>query len=113
MIFNSKEVADKSILILEIPEQLTQDNSEGLRQLIKEKVEDGQCNLVLDMTQTRYIDSTGLGAIMSRISFVRSNKGDIRLVVKSEHVKQVLSITNLNKILKSFDSVEEAVNSFE
>jgi len=110
--FPAKEISDKNILILQIPEKLTMDNSEELRRLIKEKVEGGSYRLVFDMMITEYLDSTGLSAIVSRIAFARAHQGDIRLAVKSDFIKELLQLTNLNKILKCFDSVEDAVNSF-
>jgi anti-sigma B factor antagonist len=113
MTFPYKEIPEKNAIILEIPEKLNLDNSEELRLLIKEKVEDGHFRLIFDMMKTNYVDSTGLGAIVSRIAFVRSNQGDIRLAIQSDFVKELLDVTNLNKILKCYDSVEEAVNSFD
>jgi anti-sigma B factor antagonist len=112
MEFIPKEITEKNVLILKIPEKLTMDNSEKLSKQIKEKVENGNYRLVFDMMMTNYVDSTGLGAIVSRIAFVRSHQGDIRLAIKSDFIKELLQVTNLNKILKCFDSVEDAVNSF-
>jgi len=113
MRFTSIEISDKNIFILNVPEKLTLENSDQLRDLIKEIVDEGTYRLVFDMTGTNYIDSTGLGAIVSRIAFVRSHQGDIRLAIKSDFIKELLDITNLNKILKCFDTVEDAVNSFD
>jgi anti-sigma B factor antagonist len=110
--FPSREIPDKNIVILQIPKKLSLDNSEELRRFIKETVESGSCRLVFDMMITEYVDSTGLSAVVSRIAFVRSHQGDIRLAVKSDFIRELLQLTNLNKILKCFDSVEDAVNSF-
>nr|NIT99813.1 STAS domain-containing protein [Nitrosopumilaceae archaeon]NIU86169.1 STAS domain-containing protein [Nitrosopumilaceae archaeon]NIV66711.1 STAS domain-containing protein [Nitrosopumilaceae archaeon]NIX60416.1 STAS domain-containing protein [Nitrosopumilaceae archaeon] len=63
MTIASKEITDKNVIILEIPEKLNMDNSEELQRLIKDKVDDGHYNLIFDMMKTNYVDSTGLGAI--------------------------------------------------
>jgi len=110
--FPSREIPDKNIVLLQIPKKLTMDNSEELRGLIKKTVEGGNYRLVFDMMITEYVDSTGLSAIVSRIASVRSHEGDIRLAVKSDFIKELLQLTNLNKILKSFDSVSDAIDSF-
>lgn len=108
-----QEIKEKNIVVIKIPERLNTDNSEELNRLIRDKVNEGIYRLVLDMTSTNYVDSTGLGIVISRIAFLRSHDGDIRLAIKSNFVWELLEVTNLHQILKCFDAVEEAVNSFD
>lgn len=112
MSFPVKQNAEKNLHIIELPERLTQKNSEELRAQLKNMVEENKYRLVLDMMATKYIDSTGLSAVVSRIAHLRSNSGDIRLAIQSDFVKELFNITNLNKIIKIFDSVQKAVASY-
>jgi len=66
----------------------------------------------MDLSQTAYIDSSGLGAIVSIIATVRANQGDIRLAAAAGNITNLLEITQLNKLLKCYKTVEEGVKSF-
>jgi len=112
MSFLTRTDEKKNVLIVEIPERLNMANADDLRSAIKIAIEEGNYKIVLDMLNTRYVDSTGLSAILSRISDLRSGDGDIRLAFQSDFIKELLSITNLDKILKFFDDVSTAVDSF-
>jgi len=69
--------------------------------------------LVVDLGETEFMDSSGIGALVSRIAVTRSNQGDIRLASVRESISKLLSITNLDKIFVCFDDVRSAVKSFE
>ncbi len=68
---------------------------------------------MLDLKNTEYLDSSGLGAFISQIAACRSNQGDIYLAAPSEYIRSLLNITHLNKVLKSFDNVKAAVENFK
>jgi len=102
-----------SVIEITIPERLTSDSSDDLKRLLKELVDNQRYKIVLNLRNTRYVDSSGLGAIVSKISVLRSNNGDIRLAAVQNYIKELLELTHLNKIIKSYKSMEEAVNSFE
>jgi len=55
-----------------------------------------------------FIDSSGLGALVGKISTCRKNGGDVRLIAPTQRVMEVLNITNLDKVLKIYKSFEEA-----
>ena len=113
MEYATKKHKDGSVVEISIPERLTSDTSDDLKQLLKELVDDQNYKIVLNLGKTRYVDSSGLGAIVSKISVLRSNRGDIRLAGVHKYINELLELTHLNQIIKSYDSVEEAVNSFE
>ncbi|HID38862.1 MAG TPA: anti-sigma factor antagonist [Calditrichaeota bacterium] len=113
MEYATKKHKGGSVIEIIIPERLTSDTSDDLKKLLKELVENQRYKLVLNLSRTRYVDSSGLGAIVSKISVLRSNKGDIRLAAVHNYIKELLELTHLNQIIKSYTSVEEAVNSFE
>ena len=61
----------------------------------------------------RYVDSSGLGAIVSRIADLRAGGGDVRVAGANDHVTGLFRLTNLDKIISLFDSVDEAEHSFQ
>ena len=100
------------VLVLETPQKLDTNASEFLRKQLGQLVKSGHFKLIIDLKKTTYINSTGLGAIVSQIATCRSNLGDIRLANTPDSILSLLDITHLNKVLKSFDSVKLAIKSY-
>ncbi|HDL18156.1 MAG TPA: anti-sigma factor antagonist, partial [Bacteroidetes bacterium] len=83
-----------------------------LRKLFSDLVKQGQFRWVMNLENTEYIDSSGLGAFVSQIAACRANRGDIHIAAPSEFVSSLLEVTHLKKVLKSFDHVRSAVEDF-
>lgn len=113
MPFTTHEYSDGKIVVIDIPERLTIDTADELKKLLRDHVERGVVNLIMNLENTVYMDSSGLGAIVSKIAVTRSNKGDIRLASLKKYIEYLLELTHLDKIMKCYDTVEEAVASFE
>ena len=110
--FQTTQELTGKVTVIQIPERLDLHNSEDLKILFNDFAQQGHYNWVIDLHKTEYLDSSGLGAFVSQISECRSNHGDIYLAAPSEFVQSLLEITHLNKVLKTFNSVQLAVNSF-
>ncbi len=113
MDFKTVESADGKVFIISTPSRLTTENSDQLKKLLKDCVDDGRYNIVINLAGTEYLDSSGLGAIVSKIAQTRSNNGDIRLASVEDYVMNLLELTHINQIIKLFDTPEQAVASFE
>jgi len=113
MEYKTRTELNGQVLVIEIPEYLDYSISDDLRSQLKTLVEQGHFKFVFDLTSNKYIDSSGLGALVSRISSIRSNGGDLRLASPCEAVVSVLNLTHLNKIIKCFDDLSVAVESFK
>ena len=112
MDFNIILKADESVVVIRVPRRLTSDTSGELKNILKNQTENNHYLFVIDLKETDYIDSAGLGAIVSKISVSRSNNGDVRLASPKESVMNLLELTHVKQIIKIFDSVDEAVSSF-
>ncbi len=77
---------------------------ETLQNLIKQNKK----NIIVDMSFIDFIDSNGIGILVSGYTTVKNGGGSFFLVNSGKKVKGVLSITKLNQILKSYNSIEEA-----
>ena len=100
------------VIVIKIPKNLDMHISEDLKSLLDSFTKKGQYKWVMDLHQTEYVDSSGLGAFVSQIAMCRSNRGDIHLAKPSVFVQSLLAVTHLNKILKSFDDVQSAIDGF-
>lgn len=80
----------------------------GLREQLHELVQDGNSRVVVDLSGVDSIDSSGLGALISGLKAARQSGGDLRRAAPGEQAMAVLELTNLNRVLKSFDSADSA-----
>ncbi len=79
-----------------------------LVELVSDAVNDKIKTFVIDLSQVRYISSSGLGVLITMLTKMRNVGGEVYLTTPSEHVKKLLIITKLNNIFTVFDSVEAA-----
>ena len=100
------------VRVINIPDRLTSETSDVLKRMLKELVDKGYYKIVMNLEQTEYMDSSGLGAIVSKIAATRSKKGDIRLASPRKYVVNLLELTHIDQIIKIYDQRSEAVNSF-
>lgn len=87
------------------------EESAALRQHIKELLAESP-NVVLNLAQVAYVDSSGVGALMSLYTSARSGYGSIKLANLTTRVRDLLQITKLATVFEVFDSPEDAVASF-
>ena len=71
----------------------------------------GNFNIVLDITDVTFIDSSGLGAIVSGLKEL-GRRGDIYVCGLQDSVQQMFSLTRLDKVFKIFPTQSEAVQAF-
>jgi anti-sigma B factor antagonist len=79
-----------------------------MKELLSELVEAGTTRLVVDMAETTFLDSSGLGALISGLKSARQAGGDLRIARPTPAVTAVFSLTNMDKVLRPRDSVEGA-----
>ncbi len=89
------------------------EDSANLQERIKTLINDGFKNIVMDFSNIKWINSTGLGAIMACLTTARNNGGDIRLANITEKLDSLLNITKLITVFQTYKSVDRAVASFE
>jgi anti-sigma B factor antagonist len=81
-----------------------------LRQAIVDLVEEGVHDIVVDMEQVDFLDSTGLGVLVEGLKRVRSDQGDLAIVATQDKILKIFDITGLNKAFHIHGSVEDAVD---
>ncbi len=68
--------------------------------------------LVLDLSQVRFIDSSGIGALLFCLRLANARGGGMKLCSMSPEVASVVQITRMNRILDSFEHCDEARRAF-
>ena len=89
--------------------RLTVMTAPTLRAAVAERITAGDRLVVIDLSVTEFVDSSGLGALVSCLKSARQVGGDLRIVAPTEQVAMVLRMTNLDRILKPRASVDDAL----
>ena len=84
------------------------------RNALLELIGNGRRYLVVDLKTVSFIDSSGLGALVSALKTLKANggNGDVRLAHVQEPVVALLEIIRLNRVFSTYPSVENAVQSY-
>ena len=73
---------------------------------------DGASSLVIvNLTQVRYMDSTGLGVLISAMKRIRENSGTIVLSGLNSHLTKIFEITGLRRVFEVYPTDQDALNA--
>jgi anti-sigma B factor antagonist len=108
---NSRQVGDVSVL--DVAGRITLgEGSSALRDTLREMVGKGQKKVLLNLGEVSYIDSSGIGELVSGFTTVTNNGGQLKLLNLSKRVKDLLQITKLYTVFDVHDDEAAAVRSF-
>lgn len=82
-----------------------------LKDLLAEMVAAGTTRIVVDMGETTFLDSSGLGALIAGLKSARQAGGDLRVARPTPAVSAVFEMTNLDRVLRARESVEAAFDA--
>lgn len=108
MDFRTQEPREATIVVA--PQgRLTMTSAGELKALVEHAVSQGRTHVVVDLADTTFMDSSGLGALVSGLRSARTASGDLRIARPSEQVLTVLELTTMDRVLRPYPSVEEAL----
>ncbi len=105
--FQVEKVND--VLVVDVEGQLIVGNRQELKQKVLEELEKGERKFVVDFEKTGYIDSSGLGVLVSLSKKVREQGGELRLANLNEDLKTLFELTKLDTLFFIADSREGAL----
>ncbi|WP_211879726.1 STAS domain-containing protein [Pseudarthrobacter albicanus] len=79
-----------------------------LRDFVADVVASGSSRIVLNLADTAFMDSSGLGALIGCLKAARQAGGDLRIAAVQPQVKMVLELTSMDRVLTSYASADEA-----
>ena len=79
----------------------------------QELAEQQKVKIVVDLSRVEWMNSRGLGICVSGGTTARNRGGDLRLAAPSEKVKSFLNNCKMFAVIESYDTVEEAIKSFD
>ena len=102
-------------IVRPVAERLDIEVASDFRSMLLSLIEQGNRHLVIDLKDVTFIDSSGLGALVSALKTLKrsSGSGDVRLARVQPPVISLLEIIRLNRVFTSYASVEQAIQSFQ
>ncbi len=112
MSFTVRRDEATGVTIVGVDGQLIVGNRHDLKKKVLEAVEAGETKFVIDFAATGYIDSSGLGVLVSLAKKVRESGGELRLAALNADLRTLFELTKLDNLFTIADSTEEAVAAF-
>ena len=101
------------VMILDVTGKLTiGEGDELLKDKINSLIQQGQRKLILNLEGVPYVDSAGLGEIVRTYTTVSRQGGSLKLLNLTKRIEDLLSITKLLTVFDTYDSEQDALNSF-
>jgi anti-sigma B factor antagonist len=88
------------------------EGASAFRDAIRNFTTEGNNKLLLNLADVSYIDSSGIGEMVSGYTTITSGGGQLKLVGLSKRIKDLLQITKLYTVFEVYDDEAEAVRSF-
>jgi anti-sigma B factor antagonist len=83
-----------------------------VKERIKDLLSDGQRRILLNLAEVSYIDSAGLGALISSYTTTNRDGGKLKLVNLTKRIQDLLAITKLITVFETYDNEKDALASF-
>ena len=99
-------------LIVSMAGELDHHSAEEVRNKIDDRLDrDNITKLIMDFSKVSFMDSSGIGVVIGRYKKLNMKKGSICIARVSESVKRVFELSGMFKIIRLYDSIEEAAKS--
>lgn len=90
-----------------------ENNGPELVELANEVINNGIVNCLLDISNVRYINSSGIGVLITLLTKFRNKSGELYLINPSENVNKLLVMTKLQAIFNISESKEKVLNQIK
>lgn len=105
------EVDGVTVLHLQGPITLGE-GTQRLRSLIQQTLEAGKKNILLNMAEVYYVDSSGLGELITAYTTAQRQGGKLKLMKLAPRVKDLVQLTKVYRVFEVFNDEQSAVRSF-
>ena len=102
-----------SVDVIDVAGRITLgEGSSALRELLRDMVAKGQIKILLNLADVSYIDSSGIGELVSGYTTVTNTGGSLKLLNLNKRVKDLLQITKLYTVFEVFEDEAAAIRSY-
>ena len=100
------------VTVVEVDGQLIVGNRHELKEMIQAALDRGERKLLVDFSRTGYIDSSGLGALVSISKRIREATGELRLAGLNDDLRSLFELTKLDTLFTITETPEQALATF-
>jgi anti-sigma B factor antagonist len=87
--------------------------TQKLRKLIHETLDAGKQNILLNMSEVVYLDSSGLGELVAAYTTAKNRGGNLKLMKLTQRVQDVVQLTKVYRVFEVYSDEDSAVRSFQ
>ena len=84
-----------------------------LHDQLHEYIQQGKKKVIIDLSKVDWMNSTGLGILISALTTLKKNQGELKLANVTDKIQSLLTITKLVTVFETYDSVDQAAGSFK
>ena len=100
------------VVVVDVEGQLIVGNRQELKQKVLDELEKGERKFLIDFAQTGYIDSSGLGVLVSLSKKIREHGGELRLADLNDDLQTLFELTKLDTLFQIAETRERALDGF-
>lgn len=100
------------VVVVRVEGQLIVGNRHELKQLVQDWLDKGERKFLIDFARTAYIDSSGLGALVSLSKKIREQGGELRLAGLNEDLRSLFELTKLDTLFAIAETSEQALANY-
>ncbi|HJT29550.1 MAG TPA: STAS domain-containing protein [Pyrinomonadaceae bacterium] len=109
---NERQAGD--VTVLDMSGKITiGEGSVALRTAIRRLLEEGKKRILLNLSGVSYVDSSGIGELVSSYTAINKEGGQLKLLNLTQKIQDLLTITKLLTVFDVYDNETEALNSYK
>ncbi|NLV68390.1 MAG: STAS domain-containing protein [Spirochaetes bacterium] len=105
--------AKGEVVILDISGEIDLYNAPEIKDIVNKLIDQKKYNVIINLKEVTYIDSSGIGALISSLSNLKKYQGGLKIINVFASVKKVFELTKLTSFFEIYDSEYEAVKAFQ
>ena len=110
---NIRERQAGDVTVLDMDGKITiGEGSVSLRSAVRRLIEEGKKKILLNLSNVSYVDSSGIGELVSSFTTVQREGGQLKLLKLTQKIRDLLGITKLLTVFDTYDDESQALNSF-
>lgn len=102
-----------AITVLDIQGEIDLYNAPEIKDIIQKLIEAQKYNVIINLEKVSYIDSSGIGALISSLSNLKKYQGGLKIINVYASVKKVFELTKLTSFFEIYESEPEALAKFK
>lgn len=105
-----KELKGEKLILRLSGDLIGEDNGANILSVVSDAIQDEARTCIIDISGLRYINSSGIGVLITILTKFRNKGGEVYLMKPSENVQKLLVITKLNAIFQIIQSESEIIS---